>query len=361
MANMITPTEHALVAQARSRLADLVELPCHDVEFEMPRDGKSTPDAVLRAGQTVFVLECRVATSSAALYHAIRTLKDRVANTGTSGLLAQAVPLLVVPFMGPAGRRLCADEACSWFDLSGNANIRAPGLFVRIEGNPNRFKRRGRPASAFSPMASRISRLLLMYPEFDFSQRELAQRTQVDEGYVSRIVRNLADQGLVAKRGRFVHVPDPDLLLRTWLDDYDFDKHRRITGHLPARDGDDLVRMLAKALTHQPHQPEYAATGLAAAWCMGRYAAFRTASVYVHHEDALDDLRDLSFRPTDRGANVWILVPADPGVFEGVATLDDVHCVAPVQVYLDLHAHPERAPEVALEVQRRHLDWSKSE
>ena len=37
---------------------------------------------------------------------------------------------------------------------------------------------------------------------------------------------------------------------------------------------------------------------------MGRYAAFRTASIYVHHEDALDDLRDLSFRRTDRGTNV---------------------------------------------------------
>lgn len=33
-------------------------------------------------------------------------------------------------------------------------------------------------------------------------------------------------------------------------------------------------------------------------------------SLYVHDEHALDDLRELSFRPTDRGANVWILVPA---------------------------------------------------
>ena len=145
------------------------------------------------------------------------------------------------------------------------------------------------------------------------------------------------------------------------FDDYDFDKHRRIAGHIPARDGDELMRMCAGALAQQPHQPSYAATGLAAAWCMGRYAAFRMASVYVHHEDALDDLRGLSFRPTERGANVWILVPADCGVFQGVATWDGVHCVAPVQVYLDLHAHPERARDVALEVRQGLLDWSRTE
>ncbi len=83
---------------------------------------------------------------------------------------------------------------------------------------------------------------------------------------------------------------------------------------------------------------------------MGRYAAFRIASVYVHHEDALDDLRDLSFRPTDRGTNVWVLVPADAGVFQGVATKNGLHCVAPALVYPNLHAHSERARDVAHEV-----------
>ena len=358
---MISPTEKELIAQARGLLADLTEHLCHEVELEQPQAESSVPDALLRAGGTVFVLQGRVATSTAALHHAIRAVKAQASRTRASDFAAEVVPVLAVPFMGPTGRTLCDEESCSWLDLSGNANIRAPGLLVRIEGNPNRFKRRGRPASVFSPMASRITRVLLTHPTVDFTQRMLAERTGIDQGYVSRIVRNLADQGLVGKHGNFIRVPDPDLLLRAWLDEYDFGKHHRIAGHIPARDGDELIRKLAKALANQPHTPTYAATGLAAAWCMGRYAAFRTASVYVHHEDALDDLRDLSFRPTDRGANVWILVPADTGVFERVATQDGVHCVAPVQVYLDLHAHPERAREVVDEVRRHHLDWSKGQ
>lgn len=351
-------TEQELVVQASNRVADLTELPCHRIEFDHPQSTERRPDALVQAGDIVFVVECRIATSTAALFHAIRVLKKSVTQTSTSVPQNQRIPLLVVPFMGPTGRKICDEEKCSWLDLSGNAHIRAPGLHIRIEGKANHYKRRGRPASAFSPMASRVTRHLLTNPVSEFSQRLVAHATGVDEGYVSRIVRNLADQGLLEKRDGLIHVPQPDLLLRAWLDDYDFHKHRKITGHIPARDGVELTHMIADALANRPHHPPYAATGLAAAWCLGRFASFRTASFYVHDEDAIDDLRGLSFRRTERGANVWMLIPADQGVFDGVVSRDGVHCVATVQIYLDLHAHPERAHEVVREVQERHLDWT---
>ncbi len=299
---------------------------------------------------------CRIATQTAPLHYAVRSLKARASEVGRE-LPNSVVPLLVVPFMGPTGRKLCAEEDCSWLDLSGNASIRAPGLRIHIEGKPNRFRRRGRPASSFAPKASRIVRHLLTHPGEVHSQRMLARVTGLDDGYVSRLVRNLADGGLVEKDGRAVRVTDPDLLLRAWCDEYDFTRHRRIEGHVPARDGAELIRRLADALEARPHRPPYAATGLAAAWCIGRFAAFRTASVYVHDESAVDDLRDLSFRETARGANVWLLVPDDAeGVFQGVVTRDGIHCVAPVQVYLDLFAHPERADDVAVELRRGLLE-----
>ena len=182
----------------------------------------------------------------------------------------------------------------------------------------------------------------------------------MDEGYVSRVVRNLADQGLVAKYGNLVRPRDPDLLLRAWLDDYDFGKHRRTAGHVAARDGVELLRILAAALSDQPHAPRYAATGLAAAWCFGQFAGFQMASLYAHDAGALRSLADLSFHPMERGANVWLLVPDDPGVFQVTEIHDGVHCVSPVQAYLDLHAHPERAKDVAVEVKSNYLHWGDS-
>jgi len=44
--------------------------------------------------------------------------------------------------MGEAGAQVCREAGVSWFDLSGNADIRAPGLHFRAEGRPNRFLRR---------------------------------------------------------------------------------------------------------------------------------------------------------------------------------------------------------------------------
>lgn len=352
---MVSP-QGDFTREAVERLADLVDQSLDEtVRYDREADGPT--DAFLSAGDTVFMLDCRTATYTAALHHAIRSLKARVPDAQASGVAKLIVPVLAVPFMGPAGRSLCREESCSWLDLSGNANIHAPGLFVRLEGNPNRFKRRGRRASAFAPVASRVVRHMLTHPMVHFSQRHLAQVTGMDEGYVSRVVRNLADQGLVARRDKAVRVLDADLLLRAWLDEYDFGRHHRIAGHMPARDGAALAGMLADALGDQPHDPPYAATGLAAAWCYGRFAGFRTASMYVHAASAADVLADVGFRPTERGANVWLLMPNDPGVFQGVATHDGVHCVSPVQLYLDLHAHPERAEEVALEVKSRHLNW----
>lgn len=342
-------------AEALGRLAELVEQTFHNVRAETDPTGET--DAFVVAGETAFLLECRTATYTAALYHAIRRLQAAVSRTRERGTWKHVVPVLAVPFMGPSGRGLCSDEDCSWLDLSGNASVRAPGVLVWLEGNANRFKRRGRRASAFAPVASRVTRQLLMNQAVDLSQRQLARRIDMDEGYVSRVVRNLADQELVAKHGNLVQVTDPDLLLRAWLDEYDFGKHRRIAGHIPARDGADLLRMVAAALGDRPHAPPYAATGLAAAWCLGRYAGFRLASLYVHDAGAVEDLADLSFRPTERGANVWLLVPDDPGVFHGAKIQGDVHCVAPVQAYLDLHSHPERAKEVAAEIKRDYLHW----
>ena len=346
-------------SEAVERLGDLVDQPFHDVRHQWDPAGET--DAFLVAGETAFMLECRTATYTAALYHAIRRLKAGVSQAHERGLLKHIVPVLAVPFMGPSGRRLCSDEDCSWLDLSGNASIRAPGLLVRVEGNANRFKRRGRKASALAPVASRVTRQLLMYPTVDFSQRQLARRIGMDEGYVSRVVQNLTDQGLVAKYGNLVQVTDRDLLLRAWLDEYDFGKHRRIAGHIAARDGPELLGMLATALGDQPHTPPYAATGLAAAWCLGRFAGFRLASLYVHDAGALEGLADLSFRRTERGANVWLLVPDDPGVFHGAEMRGDVHCVAPVQAYLDLHAHPERAEEVAGDIKADYLRWGDAQ
>ena len=89
---------------------------------------------------------------------------------------------------------------------------------------------------------------------------------------------------------------------------------------------------------------DHAFTGLPAAWALDPFARFRLVSVYVTGDprSAAD-----AVRLRRNGANVQIIGPDDPGVCDGKRPIDNLPCVAPVQVYLDLGHLPERASEAA--------------
>jgi hypothetical protein len=244
----------------------------------------------------------------------------------------------------------------SWLDLSGNAEISAPGIRVRIEGQPNRFKRLGRPSSAFAPKSSRIARWLLLHPGQSMTQREIARATDMDEGFTSRIVSRLEDDELVVREpDGAIRARDPDLLLDAWREDYDFSKHQVAKGHVAARSGESLLRQASEQL--HDLEVNYAVTGLAAAWLLTRFAGFRTVATYVAELAPSEALGRLGLREDDRGANLWLVAPTDEGVFHGASDRGGVPCVHPVQAYLDLKEQPERADEAAEHLRRELLTW----
>jgi len=52
-------------------------------------------------------------------------------------------------------------------------------------------------------------------------------------------------------------------------------------------------------------------------------------------------------------------VPNDAGVFHGAEERDGLRCVHPVQAYLDLKEHPERAPEAAERLRAEFMNWER--
>lgn len=158
------------IHEVRDRLAELLGLPVDElrVEQEVRLAHGRRVDAVIHALGSRFVIEIKRSASAASVLGAIEQLQRL-----TAGAEDGAIPLVVVPYMGEVGQSLCAEHGIAWLDLSGNALIVAPGLHIRVEGRPNRFRRRGRPRSAFAPKSSRIARWLLMNPERAMTQREL--------------------------------------------------------------------------------------------------------------------------------------------------------------------------------------------
>ena len=99
-----------------------------------------------------------------------------------------------------------------------------------------------------------------------------------------------------------------------------------------------------------------AATGLAGAWLLTHFASFRLATFYVSHQPSHDVLATLGFREEEKGANTWLVIPNDEGVFAGREEREGVSCTHPVQVYLDLKFHPERSSEAAERLRALYLN-----
>ena len=248
--------------------------------------------------------------------------------------------------MGDVGRKLCEDSGVSWADLSGNADISAPNLRVLIGGHPNLYKNLGRPSSPFAPKSSRIARWLLINAKKSTTQRELSFATNVDEGHTSRIISRLEVEELISRKndGSIV-VSNPDLLLDSWREKYDFKKNRIIKGHIAARSSNEILKKISDLLSDKDIL--HAATGLGGAWLYCKFANFRIVSFYIEKQLSKNLFKFLGFREEERGSNVWFVVPKDEGVFYGSKKVEGINCAHPVQVYLDLFGHPERAMEAA--------------
>ncbi len=367
-----TESHRLLEKQLPNALAQILGAPA-DVKVPGRRGRRSGHDLLVSSGGHSFVVEIEANGSPGQVAALAQAASERAHAHGK-----RSIPLVAVPFMSEVGRRACEAAQVSWMDLSGNAHIVAPGLRVIIDGRPNLFKNPGRPSNVFSPKSARVVRWLLMDPARSVTQREIARATDMTEGFVSRIVARLEADGYVARvgvngegdgfGGGFgygsapgaangdgtggsyrsrppVRVRDASLLLEAWREAYQFSKHTIIQGHVAARSGDALAHKVSDALAHA--NVTHAATGLAAAWQMTHFAGYRIATFFLEDEPSDELKAQLGFREDVRGANLWLVVPNDVGVFHGAEDRDGIRCVHPVQAYLDLKAHPERATEAA--------------
>ena len=337
-------------------LTELLGAPLEDAdirrEISARERARGKADMVIDLAGFSFVVEWRGSNSLPSIASGI----DRLRELSLDG----DIPLLALPYMTPTGAERCKNAEVSWIDLSGNAHIVAPGLRIHVEGKPNQYTRRGRPSNIFAPKSSRVTRHLLRFPDETFLQKEIAEHTGLSEGYTSRIVGRLEEARLLYRDddGR-VGVRDPDLLLDSWREKYDFGKHDIQRGTVAAHSGEELVDKVADTLTQR--DIAYATTGLAGAWLVDGFASFHTATFFLRRAPNDDDLRELRFHEGARGANLWLVLPNDEGVFDGIDRHRDIVHVHPLQIYLDLKGHPERSDEAASHLRKTTLQWSSDD
>ena len=340
--------EMDILEPVRQRLEEVLK---RSVKAKASSNGHEGPDGFFHAGEFVFVVEAKASNRLASIRQACEQARRFAQEKGPT-----AIPLVAVPFMGPSGRQACEEAKVSFVDVAGNVHIEAPGLFVHIQGRPNPSSVLGRPSSIFAPRSSRVARLLLLDPKRWWQQKDIAEEAGIGRGFVSKIVARLNSDGLLdANDDGRVRPSNPNLLLDAWKDEYNFSRNRIVAGHVSARSGEELADRFVEAA--RKHDVEYSFTGLPAAAKLAPFAGFRLVATYLRRPPQETLLQSLGFHKEAKGANIWLVVPNDEGVFAGSKEIAGHVCVSAVQAYLDLLEMPERAKEAAEHLREECLNW----
>ncbi len=184
--------------------------------------------------------------------------------------------------------------------------------------------------------AGRLVRALCDYRP-PIGLRELAKRAGVDAGYTSRIIDFLNREALVTRtqRGPITDV-DWQALLRRWSEEYSPFQRPRATWYLAARGLAQLNEKLKAVRTR------YAVSG---SWAAAQFAPVAPPRLLLCYTDSAAAIaRDLELRLSDTGANVALLTPFDPVVFERTSQKKGITIAALSQVAVDLLTSPGRGP-----------------
>ena len=270
----------------------------------------------------------------------IKTIADRV--------LPKATPVVAAGYLSPRSRQLLEDFNVSYIDTTGNIRIDAGNLFVQTQGadkdpwpqDDNLQTLRGRGAG-------RALRAVIDTAP-PFGVRELASKTDNSPATVSRVLELLEVEGLINRepRGPVLAVDWQDTI-RRWAQDYDQTTSNTAITFLAPRGIPSVEQTL------QISKLAYAATGAFAAQRFNPIAPARSATIYV--DDVAKAVKRLDLRETDAGANVILLEPFDPVVFDRTIERDGLRCVAPSQLAVDLLTGPGREPSQGEAI----LEWMK--
>ena len=250
----------------------------------------------------------------------------------------RTVPVVAAAYLSPRTRALLRDRGVGYADTTGNVRIEVstPGLFIATDGaDHDPWPRDHKLRSLRGRGAARAMRAII-----DTSPpcgvRELAQTTGASAATLSRVLDLLEREAIVSRARGAVSTVDWPGAIRRWAEDYDQTDSNTPTTVLEPRGLAALEKKLGA--TTIPH----AATGALAAQRFDPIAPARLAAIYV--TDAVRAVDRLDLRETEAGANVVLLEPFDPVVFDRTVERDGLRCVAPSQLAVDLLTGPGREP-----------------
>lgn len=249
--------------------------------------------------------------------------------------------LIAAPWLSRRSQELLEREGFNYLDRTGNVLFRLddPAVYVRTTGSARNPEPPPRPSARLTgAKAARLIRLLVdVRPPYGV--RQLADATGLTPGYVSQMLDALDREALVERgaRGRVESV-DWGGLLRRWAQTYEPFKANRMHTFVTPAGFQDVVNRLSDG-----PGSAYAITGSLAAALFAPITATEMVMAYCEEPAALAE--ELEVLPTEVGADVVLLEPFDPVVWERIVTVNaGLRFAAPSQVAVDCLTGNGRMP-----------------
>jgi hypothetical protein len=310
-----------------ARVKRLPSLPDTDatIRLELPRSERMLIGEFKKSGQP------RVAKN------AIDQLEARLSGYPNS------YGVFMAPYISAAVADLCAARGIGYSDLSGNCQLVFDSVYIRVDGQPNRFAQNRDLRSLHSPRALRVLRVLLKDARRGRKTVPLAEEASVSLGQVANVKKLLGDREWIADDDSGFWLINPEAVLKEWAESPDFRKDTRLEYYSP-KPGAELVRQLPQVQREGAFR--YALTEFSAANFYAPMVKSPRASLYI----AVDPLYlqdKLGLKPVASGSNVSLIQPGDMGVLNDVEFMEDTWVASPVQTYVDLKRLGGRGDDAA--------------
>lgn len=223
--------------------------------------------------------------------------------------------MVLAPYIRPQQAAILERAGVDYVDLAGNAHLRAPGLFVHVEGRKPPKETAAGPGRPQKGWIKAVMALLVEPELTNVPYRTWAREADVALGTIAGCVNDLAARGLLldGKAGR--RVTDNQALVALWVQAYVEGlrpklKERRF--QLRATEKAEIWGRLQDVL--KDHAQQWALTGADAADRDLQY--FRAEETEIYAPIQLLDDRDvqkaLAAQPTARGGNLLVIEPPGP-------------------------------------------------
>jgi hypothetical protein len=265
--------------------------------------------------------------------------------------------ILVAPVIGARAREILAGAGISWIEPGGDCRIVLGSLFIERLGRRPARRDADAPgtryvADLFSGAALRIVRRLLIQPDRSWTLADMAARTGLTQGFVSRTFKTLARDAYLDRARGASRLGDRDAMLEAWAatpapGDAVLERVATIGGP------DTILRAIAALVD----PPQYAITAEAAADRLAPFTRFARVELYVTDPTPWDEALQLT--PVARGGNVILIRPTDEGALDGRFERDGVTLASRPQVFVDLVRRGGAAAEAAAFMRERGELWPR--